>query len=543
MAEKNVLLKLENIKMHFPIKREKLFQLERSYVKAVDGVTINVYEGETLGLVGESGCGKTTLGRVMLQLYTQSDGTIRYTGITLNDYAPRYAFRDAAKISYVKGTPEQILAENPRQTSLAGGLLLSDDLGEVAKAINAKLDAVHDVNKLETKIGLLRIRQTAFKESEELTEKIANESQERHEAKEAKGERVFAPTVIYDSKRKTVTTANYSTGKGISVSSKKREKVEATLDSLNKDLAKAEAIRDKCIANLAQMRDKCRSKPGFDMLEAAYDVSIDISRLSKEEMRRQRRHLQIIFQDPYSSLNQRFTVGSIISEALVAHKMYANGTKELEDYTLSIMEKCGLQNYFLHRYPHQFSGGQRQRIGIARALAPQPKFIVCDEAVSALDVSIQSQIINLLMDLKDSGDLTYLFISHDLSTVKFISDRVGVMYLGNIVELGGSDEIYENPLHPYTNVLLKAIPTTDEASKKELQVIEGDIPSPINPPPGCKFHTRCEFVQDICKTDIPEWRELRPEHWVACHFPVDPEKDRNTKVDVVYDINVPEEEE
>jgi len=195
------------------------------------------------------------------------------------------------------------------------------------------------------------------------------------------------------------------------------------------------------------------------------------------------------------------------------------------------MEKCGLQHYFLHRYPHQFSGGQRQRIGIARALAPQPKFIVCDEAVSALDVSIQSQIINLLMDLKDSGDLTYLFISHDLSTVKFISDRVGVMYLGNIIELGNSDEIFEHPLHPYTNVLLKAIPTTDEASKKELQVIEGDIPSPINPPPGCKFHTRCEFAQDICKTDIPEWREMRPEHWVACHFPITdhPEKEDQPK--------------
>ena len=230
--------------------------------------------------------------------------------------------------------------------------------------------------------------------------------------------------------------------------------------------------------------------------------------------------MQVIFQDPYSSLNQRFTVGNIISEATVAHKMFGQGTKQLEEYTLNIMEQCGLQNYFLHRYPHQFSGGQRQRIGIARALALQPKFIVCDEPVSALDVSIQSQIINLLMDLKESSNLTYLFISHDLSTVKFISDRVGVMYLGNIIELGNANEIFEYPLHPYTNVLLKAIPTTDEASKKELQVIEGDIPSPVNPPPGCKFHTRCEYAQEICKTDIPEWRELRPSHHVACHFPI-----------------------
>ncbi|MCL1819627.1 MAG: ATP-binding cassette domain-containing protein [Oscillospiraceae bacterium] len=242
--------------------------------------------------------------------------------------------------------------------------------------------------------------------------------------------------------------------------------------------------------------------------------------MKKDEIRRLRRDLQIIFQDPYSSLNARFTVGQLISEAVVAHKMFARGTEQLENHVIKFMDKCGLQHYFLHRYPHQFSGGQRQRIGIARALALQPKFVVCDEAVSALDVSIQSQIINLLMDLKESSKLTYLFISHDLSTVKFISDRVGVMYLGNIIELCESDELFAHPLHPYTNVLLQAIPTTEEESKKELQVIEGDIPSPVNPPPGCKFHTRCQYAAERCKTDVPEWRELRPNHWVACHFPV-----------------------
>jgi len=247
---------------------------------------------------------------------------------------------------------------------------------------------------------------------------------------------------------------------------------------------------------------------------------IDLSTLGKEEMRKLRREMQIIFQDPYSSLNQRFTVGNIISEALVAHNMFRRGSKELEEYTIDIMEKCGLQHYFLHRYPHQFSGGQRQRIGIARALAPQPKFVVCDEAVSALDVSIQSQIINLLMDLKDSSNLTYLFISHDLSAVKFISDRVAVMYLGNIVELGDSDKIFAEPLHPYTNILLEAIPTTEDDSNKELQIIEGDIPSPINPPSGCKFHTRCKYASDICKSEIPQWEELHPSHWVACHHPI-----------------------
>jgi len=242
--------------------------------------------------------------------------------------------------------------------------------------------------------------------------------------------------------------------------------------------------------------------------------------LTNEEKRQLRRHLQIVFQDPYSSLNPRLTVGNLISEALVAHNVFAAGTDALEKHTLQIMEDCGLQKYMLHRYPHQFSGGQRQRIGIARALALNPSFVVCDEAVSALDVSIQSQIINLLIDLKERHQLTYLFISHDLSTVKFISDRVGVMYLGNIIELGESHDIYAEPLHPYTEALLEAIPTTEENSNKELQVLEGDIPSPIDPPSGCKFHTRCRYASDLCKAEYPAWRERKPHHFVACHYPV-----------------------
>jgi peptide/nickel transport system ATP-binding protein len=470
--EKNVLLRLENVKMHFPLKKDNIFQKERPCVKAVDGVTIDIYEGETLGLVGESGCGKTTLGRVILQLYHQTEGSVHYRGITLNDYAPSYAFHDVAKISSMKKlSVEDIVKYYPNQAKIAGGTLLYNDLSVVAHAYKDNLHAVKEVNRLETMIKLLEIRRVALVESAANTEK------------------------------------------GL-------QKIESNIERLNIILKKAEKERDKCAAAIDELLPECRQKPGYEELEEVRDISIHLSRLTKEEMRRQRRHLQIIFQDPYSSLNHRFTVGQIISEALVAHKMYKRGTKQLEEYTLSVMDKCGLQNYFLHRYPHQFSGGQRQRIGIARALAPQPKFIVCDEAVSALDVSIQSQIINLLMDLKESSNLTYLFISHDLSTVKFISDRVGVMYLGNIIELGNSDEIFKRPLHPYTNVLLKAIPTTDEASKKELQVIEGDIPSPVNPPSGCKFHTRCEYVKDICKSEVPEWREMYPKHWVACHFPV-----------------------
>ncbi len=234
-------------------------------------------------------------------------------------------------------------------------------------------------------------------------------------------------------------------------------------------------------------------------------------------MRLLRRDLQIVFQDPYSSLNPRMTVGQIIGEGLLAHGFFKKNDAEMQDYVMKIMEDCGLSGYMLHRYPHQFSGGQRQRIGIARALALKPKFVVCDEAVSALDVSIQSQVINLLLDLKEKEDLTYLFISHDLSVVKYISDRIGVMYLGNLVELCNSEEMFKNPLHPYTEALMSAIPTTEE-EQTEAILLEGDIPSPIRPPKGCKFHTRCPKCMDICKQVIPEFIEYEKDHFVACHL-------------------------
>ena len=333
MSERKVLVHIDSLKKYFPLKKRSIFQREVLNVKAVDGVSVDIYEGETLGLVGESGCGKSTLGRTVIRLYEPSEGKTVYYG--------------------------------------------QDEAGQ------------------------------------------------------------------------------------------------------------------------------------------------DLTQLSKEAMRHLRKDLQIIFQDPYSSLNPRMTVGQIIGEGLLAHGMFKRESDpKYTEYITAVMEQCGLAPYFIHRYPHQFSGGQRQRIGIARALALNPKFIVCDEAVSALDVSIQSQIINLLIDLKKANKLTYLFITHDLSVVKFISDRIGVMYLGNLVELAPADRIFDRPFHPYTQALLEAIPRTDSESRQALTILEGDIPSPINPPSGCKFHTRCKFASEICKTTVPEWRELESEHFVACHHPL-----------------------
>jgi oligopeptide/dipeptide ABC transporter ATP-binding protein len=243
----------------------------------------------------------------------------------------------------------------------------------------------------------------------------------------------------------------------------------------------------------------------------------DVLNAPKDEMKELRREMQIVFQDPYSSLNPRMTVSSIVGEALVEHGLLHKG-KELDDYVVDTMTKCGLAKYHLNRYPHEFSGGQRQRIGIARALALKPSFIVADEPVSALDVSIQSQIINLLTDLQRDLNISYMFISHDLGVVRYISHRVGVMYLGSMVELADKNTLFDSPKHPYTQALLSAIPKPDPTTKRKRILLEGDIPSPANPPSGCKFHTRCMYVKDICKEQAPEFKNLGGEHFVACHF-------------------------
>ena len=320
------LLDVQNLKMHFPITRGIIFQRQVGAIKAVDGLNFTMFKGETLGLVGESGCGKSTTGRAILQLYRPTDGEVFFEGV-------------------------------------------------------------------------------------------------------------------------------------------------------------------------------------------------DITKSKGEDLRKMRRRMQMIFQDPYASLNPRMTVGSIIGEPLEVHNIGSN-KKERQERVQELLKTVGLNPYFVNRYPHEFSGGQRQRIGVARALAVNPAFIVCDEPISALDVSIQAQIINLLEDLQDELGLTYLFIAHDLSVVRHISDRIAVMYLGKIVELADRDELYENPMHPYTQALLSAVPIPDpkiETQRKRI-ILEGDVPSPANPPKGCNFSTRCPRVMDICRTEDPPFKEYKPAHFAACYL-------------------------
>jgi oligopeptide transport system ATP-binding protein len=328
MTENGTLVKVRNLKMHFPITQGIIIQRRVGAIKAVDGVSFDILRGETLGLVGESGCGKSTTGRAILQLYRPTAGDVFFEDVNLTD---------------VKG----------------------------------------------------------------------------------------------------------------------------------------------------------------------------------ERLRQMRRRMQMIFQDPYASLNPRMTVGDIIGEPLTVHNISKG--KERRERVQELLRVVGLNPYFVNRYPHEFSGGQRQRIGVARALAVQPDFIICDEPISALDVSIQAQIINLLEDLQRDFDLTYLFIAHDLSVVRHISDRVAVMYLGKIVELTDRKELYDNPLHPYTQALLSAVPIPDPAveEKRRRIILEGDVPSPASPPVGCNFNTRCPFVMDVCHELDPEFVDVASGHWVAC-FKVTP---------------------
>jgi len=321
----DVLVNVQNLKMYFPVTAGLIFQRKIADVKAVDGISFQVQKGETLGLVGESGCGKSTTGRAILQLYKPTEGSVDFGGTEL--------------------------------TKLSGG-----------------------------------------------------------------------------------------------------------------------------------------------------------------NLRRMRRRMQMIFQDPYASLNPRMSVGSIIGEPLTIHGL-AKGSRARKERIQDLMRVVGLNPYYANRYPHEFSGGQRQRIGIARALAVEPDFTVADEPVSALDVSIQAQIINLLEDLQQQFGLTYLFIAHDLSVVRHISDRVGVMYLGKLMELADRNELYENPLHPYTKALLSAVPVPDPSveTHRERIILTGDVPSPLRPPPGCVFHTRCPIAIEECRQAIPEWRDVGGGHMVACH--------------------------
>ena len=512
-TEKKILFRISGLKQYFPVNSNK-----KLFVKANDGIYLDIYEGETFGLVGESGCGKSTLGRVILQLYHQTYGRTMYYGRTIEEIAPDY-IRDTvtnlpAGIKKMKDLEQEKLKVEARVGELQKKAETHDADDSAKKALYEAMEELQKAKKLaeDAYLDIVQIVGGLIV-SDELSKVSAAHLGIYHASLAVRKTREEAGLIqldIDDAEFDMTKPDNKSGKRALETATAKKKQIDDRLKTLEATLAEKER-------ELEDLRNKYRNNPDFAKHEAFRDNGIDLARLNYHEMRLLRRDMQLIFQDPYSSLNPRMTVGQIIGEGLQTHNFFKSNGERQQAYTIEVMEKCGLAPYMLHRYPHQFSGGQRQRIGIARSLAVKPRFVVCDEAVSALDVSIQSQIINLLQDLREDENLTYLFISHDLSVIKYLSDRIGVMYLGNLVELADAAELFTHPTHPYTEALLSAIPTTDRDSTKNREILEGDIPSPINPPKGCKFHTRCKHCTDICKQVTPEFEEISPNHFVACH--------------------------
>lgn len=514
MPNTKKLLSITNLKKYFPVAKSSLFQKEKMYVRANEDISLDIYEGETVGIVGESGCGKSTLGRVLLQLYEQTAGTTMYYGRSIYDVAPKY-MKDTLK--HAKKYVSKYLAAQVNADKLCAEC---DALGDNADffllqkknlAVAAAKTALMDVTQI---LGGFVAVPEALESGAAILLRLYDIDVARAKLKERKTELTLDEEGLIMDKDELA-----AAGKSTASAEKKIEALKTKIAQTEEHIEANRAKRRTIEAELEALKAIYADNEEFAKCEAMLDDGVDLARLTYNEMRLLRKDLQIIFQDPYSSLDPRMTIGQIIEEGLVTHNFYKHGSPKMKEHILQTMRDCGLQDYMLHRYPHQFSGGQRQRICIARALAVKPKFVVCDECVSALDVSIQSQIINLLQELQEKEKFTYLFISHDLSVVRFISTRIAVMYLGNIVELAPSETIFADPRHPYTVALLSSIPTTDpDDLNKDRIILEGNIPSPIRPPAGCKFHSRCFMACDKCKRVPPPLVEIEPGHFVACHF-------------------------
>lgn len=487
MENKNI-LEVKGLKKYFP-KQKDIFGNVKLWLKAVDDVTFTLEAGKTIGVVGESGCGKTTLGRTILQLYDTTGGKSIYYGHTVDEILPKY---------YV----------NTLKNSVNYQKKYVDLKNKLANVSYDELSILNNVNDFIT------IKE--YKKLLVIVDKLILDNEDDKSLINVKKNLEKIINVLEE-------VASVLGGLVLGDASKAKELYLQLLYKKN-ELNKKETNENNNLLNeisniyqsLSDMKKPFVDNELFNELEALYETGLNLAKLSKEEMRKLRTEIQLIFQDPYSSLPPRMTIGAILTEPVVVHNIVPKD--KVKEHVRKVMKMCGLQPQYYDRYPHEFSGGQRQRICIARALVVNPKLVICDEPVSALDVSIQAQIINLLKDLQKELGLTYMFISHDLSVVKYITDSIIVMYLGNMMEIGDTKDIFENPLHPYTKALFSAVPVPDPDAKMNRIILKGDIPSPVNPPKGCKFHTRCEKCMSVCKLKQPEFILHENGHMVACHL-------------------------
>ena len=481
------ILRVKDLTKYYTMSSKTIFS-EAKVNKANDGITLDILEGETLGLVGESGSGKSTLGKVLLQLYEQTGGSTYYYGKRLEELAPQYVF------SIIKNLEKDVKSlESNRIDRRKLKSQLKDDLDEKSYAKIEK-----EFNRVDKKIDEFFDTSVKIFGGLVFSEDLSKVSKTMLEWYKVKGQ------IIEKTKKIGVKELGiHALVEQEQEESKKASKLNDEIKVLKEDLLSLNAQLQRLEKIQYEQRLSAQDNPKYEKYESRKDTGVDLARLSEKEMRSLRNDVQIIFQDPYSSLDPRMTVAQIIGEALVANDLYKKNTQKLTNYIAEVMVECGLKPEMMHRYPHQFSGGQRQRIGIARALAVNPKFIVADEAVSALDVSIQLQIIDLLKKLKEERNLTYLFISHDLGVVRFISDRIAVMNKGHLVELASTKEIFENPLHPYTKQLLRAIPR-------------------FNPEPlqfNNHYNVKHDFIAYETENKIDaEWVEAYKDHFIACRL-------------------------
>ena len=468
MNKSNIILEVKGLKKYFPLEKDILGRPSR-YLRAVDDVSFSLEAGKTIGVVGESGCGKTTLGRTILQLYDTTGGKTLYYGHTVEEYLPKYYLKGLNKLSKYFNDFKQDLS--------------------IIKDLDINNVTIKKLNQLK-KDGITTV---------EINNILVNLTEGAN--------LVGGLLLVDDPKVKDLLIKKAHLANALYKAQLKLD--EELIKNLTVDINDIEK-------SLKEISNSINNKELFSELEELKEIGLDLAKLTKNELRLLRTEIQLIFQDPYSSLPPRMTIGQILTEPVQVHKVVEKD--KIQEHVRKVMKMCGLQPQYYDRYPHEFSGGQRQRICIARALVVNPKLVICDEPVSALDVSIQAQIINLLKELQNNLGLTYMFISHDLSVVKYITDSIIVMYLGNMMEIGETNDIFDNPLHPYTKALFSAVPVPDPDAKMQRIILQGDIPSPANPPKGCKFHTRCDKCMAVCKIKTPSFVECGEKHLVACHL-------------------------